>query len=91
MSFWTEMSGTIILRKGCGCSVKTMVHGIYSETSCTVMVDKQTDSHTYYSVKIQCSLDGWDIKDYMERLVQCLKGYDQQAKMDMTVITPFSC
>ena len=91
MSVWTEIEGTITLRKGCGCSISTMIYNIYSETTCYVRVIKQTESHTHYGVEIRCSLDGWDIEDYMQRVVQCLKGYDKAARMDLCVKSRFIC
>jgi hypothetical protein len=91
MSVWTELTGTITLRTGSGCSINKLVHGIYSETICNVRVIKQTESHIEYNVKIQCCLDGWDIEDYMKRIVQCLKGYDQTVRMDISVNTRFIC
>mgnify|MGYP003435736464 CR=1 len=91
MSVWTEFTGTIVMRKGSKCSIATLLHNIYSETICNVVVEKYTDAHVHYKVKWSCSFDGWDVEDYMTRLVQCLKGYDQQAKMDINVNTRFSC
>lgn len=91
MRIWTEFNGTIVMRKGSKCSIATLLHNIYSETICNVVVEKYTDTHVHYKVKWSCSFDGWDVEDYMKRVQQCLFGYDPKMHMDIMASTRFIC
>lgn len=90
MSIWSSFNGSFKLRKGCGASVGKLLLSIYSETECKVTVEKQTESHTYYKAEWSCSIDGWDVDDYVKRVVECLKGYDKLAEVDISVETRFT-
>lgn len=91
MSVWAEFEGTVTLRKGSGVSIGKMLKSIWGETTFKeYRQDHNIVNNTVtFHIGFNCCMDGEDVAPFMKRFKECLKGYDKQFRIDLTVTSRF--
>ena len=77
MSVWSEISGTVVMKNGCGLSVCKAVKEIYCETVCTAETNYHKDCYEV-SFNFAICLDGMAAAKAIQKFVEIVtthKGY----------------